>query len=209
MGRLCHLCDFGNQIPTPSLVDHSGHPRTPWLLHRRNSQGHPLPHIFGPLTLTGRSLAQNNSIFSENHFQKQFAILRGTCLGTTAPVQVTSLTSLVSGDLLTSPSLLIERLGMDESAVLKYISELIQGEELCGVCTAKEYVPETFQHSQRLAVDDFFKLHGLVELNQLIASHGVRLAPSSCTCDSLLLIVFRSLASSSISSESLFQMLSN
>jgi hypothetical protein len=64
---------------------------------------------------------------------------------------------------------------MDESAVFKYISELIQAEELTGACTAKEYVPESFQHSQRQTVDDYFKLHGLVELNQLISSHGVGL----------------------------------
>jgi hypothetical protein len=63
---------------------------------------------------------------------------------------------------------------MDETAVFKYISDLIQSAELTGSCSAKEYVPQTFQHSQREAVDAYFTLYGIIEIQKLTSEFGVR-----------------------------------
>jgi hypothetical protein len=62
---------------------------------------------------------------------------------------------------------------MDETAVFKYVSDLIQSGELSGSCTAKEYVPESFQHQQRQAVDEYFTLYGIIESQKLTSVFGV------------------------------------
>ena len=62
---------------------------------------------------------------------------------------------------------------MDETAVFKYISDLIQSGELSGSCTAKEYVPESFQQQQRHAVDEYFALYGIIEFQKLTSEFGV------------------------------------
>lgn len=64
-------------------------------------------------------------------------------------------------------------IGLDESSVSKYISELIQKEVIHGTCTAKEFVPSIFKLHQRVEVDEYFKLYGLIELNKLTSTYKV------------------------------------
>lgn len=74
--------------------------------------------------------------------------------------------------------------GLDESSVSKYVSELIQKEVIHGSCTAKEYVPEMFKRHQRIEVDEYFKLYGVVELNKLTSAFKVIIFSSSSSSSS-------------------------